>query len=117
MIKREEIKPYKPEYKHLYIKSSTSPNDKYTSARIGEDDYLQTGVWAELRERRLRKDRYICQHCGSAVNVEVHHIRYPEVWGEEDMKDLVTLCDKCHEQIHSAKRIKNTVNVDIWEDF
>lgn len=73
----------------------------YTSTKMPEDDYLQTDVWRELRTKRLRLDNYQCQNCGTAMNLQVHHIRYPEVWGTENIyTDLITLCDDCHKSAH-----------------
>lgn len=88
------------EYKQVYIKSNRLK--PYTSAFIGEDDYLQTNVWLRLRRERLIIDLYRCARCGTAHDVQVHHIRYPDVWGEENIEaDLITLCDRCHAEVHS----------------
>ena len=87
------------QYKQIYYRSNRLA--PYTSARVSESDYLQTEVWRELRSQRLAKDFYRCQQCGTAQNVIVHHIRYPDIWGTEDVDtDLVTLCDRCHAEAH-----------------
>ena len=86
-------------FKSLYYKHNK--NAPYTSTQMPEDDYLQTDVWREIRMKRLRLDNYQCQNCGTAKNVEVHHLRYPDVWGTENiLYDLITLCDECHETAH-----------------
>lgn len=73
----------------------------YTETRMNESDYLLTEVWAELRRKRLEKDFFRCAICGTAQNVIVHHIRYPDIWGTEDVDDdLITLCDRCHAEAH-----------------
>lgn len=94
-----EAKPTIEKFKQIYYKRNrTKP---YTSAKVSLDDYLQTAVWLELRSSRLNLDHYRCQYCGTAKNVEVHHLRYPEIWGMEDVeKDLITLCDTCHAETH-----------------
>lgn len=92
------------QYKQLYIRSNRKA--PYTDAKMGYDDYLHTNVWKELRNERLRTDFYRCSRCGSAINVEVHHIKYPDVWGTEDMDDLVTLCASCHAETHKYDLIK-----------
>lgn len=89
-----------PKYKQVLFPWVNGP-EKYTTCRIGHDDYIHTRVWAGVRDKRLVIDGYKCRSCGTGINLSVHHIRYPEVWGEESMDDLITLCDKCHEMVHN----------------
>ena len=63
-------------------------------------EYLASPEWQKLRKAVLLRDGFKCQKCGSAKNVVVHHIHYPEVLGTESQDDLITLCDKCHEEVH-----------------
>ena len=91
----------KKQYKQIYFRGSRYK--PYTEAQVGLDDYLHTSVWLELRNRRLKKDLYRCVECGTGINLNVHHIRYPDVWGMEDIdNDLVTLCDSCHSRTHQS---------------
>ena len=87
-------------YKSLFYRDGRKP--AYTTTMMSYDDYLQTDVWKEIRFTRLKMDHFKCQQCGSGINVQVHHIRYPEsAWGTENLKDdLVTLCDLCHKETH-----------------
>lgn len=88
-----------PRFKQVYVRQNIKT--PFTSARIGLDDYLQTRVWNELRDIRLKIDGYKCVECGTGINVQVHHIHYPEVWGMESAeKDLRTFCDACHANVH-----------------
>lgn len=88
-------------YKQVYI--SESRGAPFTTARIGLDDYLHTHVWQRLRKQRLVKDNFQCKSCHTGINVEVHHIHYPEAWGLENVEnDLITLCDSCHKKVHST---------------
>ena len=92
-----------PNRNEKYKQVMTKPGfpKPYTSCTMGLDDYLTTNVWQKLRLARLKKDHYRCHECGTGINVSVHHIHYPEIWGEEDIEnDLVTLCDKCHAEVH-----------------
>ena len=93
-----EVKP-NGQYKQIYYRNNRLA--PYTSSTVSEDDYLQTDVWRELRNERLRLDNFQCKHCGTGCNLVVHHIRYPTVWGMENVvNDLLTLCDKCHTKVH-----------------
>lgn len=88
-------------YKHMLVRMPGSACVQYTTARINESDYLAiSDEWERLRTYVLERDEYKCRKCGSAINVEVHHIKYPEVWGEEDPRDLIALCHDCHEELH-----------------
>lgn len=96
-----ERKPSGGQYKQVLIPWIKRP-ERYTSCTIGEDDFLQTRVWEQLRTERLKIDNYQCAECKAATNLQVHHIRYPFVWGEEDViKDLITWCDTCHAKKHN----------------
>lgn len=94
-------KPEARGYRSLYIADASGPN-KYTTTQMNLDDYLHTSVWHKIRAKRLRMDNFQCQMCGSAINLQVHYIHYPEVWGMEDIaNDLITFCDTCHSKVHS----------------
>ena len=78
----------------------------YSETNMNESDYmnLNNGIWTKLREECLKRDSFICQKCGSPHNIVVHHLKYPGIWGEEELKDLVTLCSDCHDKVHGKKK-------------
>lgn len=95
----DKRKPSDGPYKQVFYQNNRLK--PYTDTKMGLDDYLQTDVWLKLRNERLKMDFYRCAHCGSAINPQVHHLRYPEVWGEEDVEsDLITLCAPHHAEVH-----------------
>lgn len=61
--------------------------------------YLHSRRWQELRAEALVRDGCRCRSCNSAQDLEVHHRRYPAVFGTETVDDLTTLCRSCHEAI------------------
>ena len=63
-------------------------------------EYLKTAAWQEQRQRIFRRDGFRCVCCGETKNLNVHHITYENL-GTEQECDLVTLCQPCHEKIHS----------------
>jgi len=68
-------------------------------------DYLKSPRWQELRSQRLKIDGYKCQRCGRPFDLQVHHLYYPIDLGTEDpYRDLITLCDYCHEIIEHQKK-------------
>lgn len=78
----------------------------YSDTKMNESDYmnLNNGIWLNLREECLKRDGYVCKKCGSSRNPVVHHLRYPAIWGEEELTDLETLCEDCHNKIHGKMK-------------
>lgn len=71
-------------------------------------EYLQTPEWQERRKQHLKSSGYRCQVCNSTgVVLNVHHRRY-ERRGKEYYKDLLTLCETCHELFHREGRLAPT---------
>ena len=68
-------------------------------------EYLKTPIWQELRSARLKIDGYKCQRCRRPFGLQIHHLRYPKKLGTEDpYTDLITLCDRCHDEIEQEKQ-------------
>ena len=63
------------------------------------EEYLKTPEWAQKREQALERDGYCCRVCNSGKNLNVHHRTYARR-GNEDLNDLTTLCQSCHEYFH-----------------
>lgn len=64
--------------------------------------YLESPQWKALRVKVLRRDKFVCQGCGTAGATQVHHLTYKRV-GREMLFDLVSVCDTCHDSIHAAE--------------
>lgn len=65
--------------------------------------FLRSPEWADIRAEVLERDGHRCQMCGSEQNLEVHHTSYDYLGRDENggIGHLVTLCDKCHCDVHS----------------
>jgi hypothetical protein len=63
------------------------------------DKYLQTPEWAHKRDQALERDDYRCRACNIDKKLQVHHRTYARR-GNEDLNDLTTLCESCHEHFH-----------------
>jgi len=72
-------------------------------------EYLQSPVWKSLRSKALKSANYRCQACNSGNDFNVHHRKYPEVFGTEPVSDLIVLCRKCHKTFHVYRFIEQTV--------
>lgn len=58
------------------------------------------------QKKGKERDFYTCQVCGSMQNVEGHHIVNYQYGGAANIDNIVTLCRKCHKQVHRG-------NIDI----
>ena len=58
------------------------------------------------QRKGTERDLYTCQVCGSTVHVEGHHIINYQYGGVASIDNIVTLCQKCHKQVHRG-------NIDI----
>ena len=69
----------------------------------------KTVRWQNLRERRLKLDGYMCKECRrygrTNTGDTVHHIYqakdYPDLFW--NIKNLITLCRECHNEMHDRK--------------
>lgn len=87
--------------KYFLNEESTTERLKYTPYR----DYLQTKHWNFVRTKALKDADYKCSLCNSPKQLNVHHRTY-EHKGEEYRypKDLIVLCQSCHEKFHFPKK-------------
>ena len=67
-------------------------------------EYLNSQTWAQIRNKALERDKYECSICHSPHNLEVHHLKYPDVLGTEPLSDLMTLCRDCHKKLEDYKK-------------
>ena len=79
----------------------TEQNSEPTRRQWYHEQYLQSEWWKKTREERLRMDGYRCSWCGSEKDLNVHHFSY-DYLGCEDAKDLITLCEDCHQRLHKC---------------
>lgn len=59
-----------------------------------------------VQRKGKERDLYTCQICGSTDCVEGHHILNYQYGGAASIDNIVTLCSKCHKQVHRG-------NIDI----
>ena len=64
--------------------------------------YLKSPEWQATRRKVFKLYGYRCDQCGSAKNLHIHHITYENL-GEEQISDLVPLCEECHKKLHDPK--------------
>lgn len=72
---------------------------KKQDKKVEYKEYLKSKHWQNTRLKALEVAGYKCQLCSSKDSLNVHHNTY-ENKGNEDLKDLVVLCRKCHAKFH-----------------
>jgi 5-methylcytosine-specific restriction endonuclease McrA len=65
--------------------------------------------WSHRKAQNIRRelDGYLCQFCGSDINVAAHHIFEYSKGGPSTVESMVTVCQKCHlRMIHADTEIE-----------
>ena len=66
----------------------------------GEEDF-NTEEWKQFRQECLKRDQYTCQRCekknSQGRGLTVHHIMPRIEGGSNDLGNLMTLCNSCHD--------------------
>jgi hypothetical protein len=76
---------------------------KKTKFQKKYEEYLSTDVWKEKRAKAIKKTPY-CALCSKRKTLQVHHRKYPLVFGDEPISWLTVLCSKCHSTFHGIRR-------------
>ena len=70
--------------------------------------YLESDEWKRLRKSKLELAANKCEVCGEKPAGQVHHVRYPERFGQESMDDLAAVCGDCHRKLHGLNPAQRT---------
>jgi len=74
--------------------------DRETSWHEEHRTYLQSDEWKSKRRLVLKRAGGICEGCGVAEAVEVHHLHYNNHMNEF-LFELVAVCRPCHLRLHA----------------
>jgi len=64
--------------------------------------YLKSDHWKHLRYSVLKRDGFKCVKCGSACELQAHHVIYRRRFVDSLEQDLISVCKSCHESIHKV---------------
>ena len=85
-------------------------SDAYIKAKTN-NNYRRTPEYYRWRKAVYERDNYTCQKCGTrGGNLNAHHIK-PFSKNKElrtDINNGITLCCKCHKEVHGEKKCKVT---------
>jgi len=65
---------------------------------------LDPESYRQLSREVLARDGWRCQDCGTARNLQIHHLRSRSRLGGDVEENLITLCAVCHGTRHVANR-------------
>ena len=71
---------------------------------IDYNEYIRSDEWKKKRVLVAQRENHRCQMCGELVVVHyhIHHKTYAR-FGNEDLDDLMFLCEDCHIKLHREK--------------
>jgi 5-methylcytosine-specific restriction endonuclease McrA len=49
------------------------------------------------------RDGWHCRHCNKNSQLTPHHVIYRSAGGTDDLNNLLTLCMKCHDDVHGGR--------------
>lgn len=70
-------------------------------------EYIQSDEWRRLAMARRLMDGNKCQECGFGHEFDVHHKSYDRIGQPDEIEDLITLCRRCHMDLHYESRFEN----------
>jgi hypothetical protein len=83
----------------------------------GTDYQKSNRLDPNLRLACLIRDDFACRVCGSKTHkTEAHHIVERSNGGKDTIRNLATLCDKCHDDLHNGKVTVNLVGENGFKD-
>lgn len=68
------------------------------------------------------RDDWKCRNCNRREGFHPHHVKYKSAGGEDTLGNLITLCAKCHRDVHDGhlkievvKLKANNIEVKFWK--
>jgi len=56
-----------------------------------------------LRHFVYARDNWHCRHCNNSSGLDPHHVVFKSAGGEDVSSNLLTLCRKCHDDVHGGR--------------
>jgi len=90
----EKAYNYKPVKKKKFKKKRLFTKASY-------QEYLNTPLWREIRQRVIDKKGTCCEGCGGDYIIQVHHTFYTKIIiSGKSLRGLRVVCKTCHKKIH-----------------
>mgnify|MGYP003642439964 CR=1 FL=1 len=81
-----------------------------TAGRDDYREYLLSNKWQKVKDDFKSQNDYeeVCYLCPNTNGLQLHHWRYEKDWSKDNHKNLIQLCDLCHQCVHNTKIIHNS---------
>lgn len=101
------------EYNYLHSKE----NHWNWKGGICNDNLYLSEEWKNIRKKVYVRDNFKCQCCGSNRNILAHHIIPYRISKNNNISNLITLCNECHPKIEhkTSTLLENNENINITE--
>lgn len=63
--------------------------------------------------KKIAEEEPYCQLCGSTSYLHIHHIYYRSQLGLTIPRNLIRLCYRCHQKVHSNKKKYQPILLEI----
>ena len=89
---------------HIVVEDVQVDIRRLSDLGVKNEEYQQSNRLDEnLRLACLMRDNFTCQKCGKQkVKLQAHHIVWTSKGGKDSLYNLITLCENCHDRVHSA---------------
>ncbi len=77
---------------------SWNTTGRKNSKRLQYEAYLNSAAWKKIKKAAMERAGYRCEApgCLGDLNLDGHHLRYPEILGTEPVSDVQILCEDHH---------------------
>jgi len=89
---------------HITVEDIAVDVRRLSNPNVKGSEYQQSNRLDEnLRLACLIRDDFTCQKCGKKeTQLSAHHIVWTSQGGKDSIYNLITLCEYCHEKVHST---------------
>lgn len=85
---------------------------------ITYEDYLKSEHWDNVKSDFKEFSKIyngVCLLCYNKENLVYHHWRYPKNWSNDSYKNIMEICNNCHEVIHNIQADKMLHNSSFFD--
>ena len=82
-----------------FPKGQTQPSAKREKARAKD------AAWQKVRRQVFERDGRRCRVCWTRHCLDVHHVRFRSVGGQNSTSNLAVLCRICHGEVHAYRLV------------
>ena len=70
-----------------------------------------SGAMESYKVKCFVRDNWHCRSCNNMNNLTCHHIIFRSQGGANDLNNVLTLCNSCHDGVHGKKLLITVIRV------